>query len=351
MTGPKPRVFPFLILPLVFDIITIDLSDSPYITPVFTLLVGFSRVPYTIQEHLLYQSPLWRTKCLSKPWGNKLALPDVNEDIGHSLVHYLYTGDYQTLKPQIISVKTPDELNNPSATSKEPEAHGLREYRRSVRLYCVARTYGLEGLGSLSVYHMENPQDKISIWNILDIAGEAYGTLPDHEEWFTEYLRRKLEAALRVDRSLLKRQDFLGRIGMVKKFDQALMKSIAEIYTGRTGPGDRADGTDKEPASEDETSISAHRGEPVEVEPATWVYDTPTVEAEPKISIYDIPAVKAKPIRVSRVHNKPAMKVEPLQTFRVYDEPAEESVPIPVVPDFSDCFFDPREKKGRKHVI
>lgn len=297
-------------------------------------------MPYTIQERILYQSPQWETKCLSKPWGNKLALPDVHEDIGHSLVHYLYTGDYQTLKPQIIPSKTPDELNNPSATSKEPEAHGLREYRRSVRLYCVAQTYGLEGLESLSIYHIENPQDEISIWNILDIAGEAYRTLPDDEEWFTEYLRRKLEAAIRVEKSLLKKQKFLDRIGKVKKFDQALMKCIAEIYTGRTGPGDRAEGTDKKD------------DEPVEEEPAD-VYDTPTVEAEPDIPIYDMPAEEAKPIHVSRVYNKPAVKAEPLETFRDYDEPTKEAEPTPVTPDLIDWRqerFESRKKNGgRKH--
>ena len=119
----------------------------------------------------------------------------------------------------------------PGGAGREPEAHNLREYRRSVRLYCVARTYGLDELKHLSMQHIDIPQDGVSIWNVLDIAEEAYEKFPDDEVWFTEYLRRKLEDALRVDKNLLKRQKFLGRIGKVKKFDQSLMKIIAEIYT------------------------------------------------------------------------------------------------------------------------
>lgn len=241
-------------------------SDSPYITPIFTLLVGSSRVQYTVQEGFLMQSPQWAEKCKSKPWGNKISLPDVDEDIGHSLVHYLYTGKYQTLKPRAISSKPPDEAisskpsenaKNPTATSEEPGAHSLREYRRSVRLYCVARTYGLAGLTYLSICHIEHPQDEISIWNVLDTAQEAYEKLPDDEFWFDSYLRRKLKASLRVDKYLLKKKEFLGRIGKVKKFDQALMKGIAEFYTERAEPDNHKEGTNKEPASEDEPSLSA----------------------------------------------------------------------------------------------
>ena len=162
-------------------------------------------------------------KCNLKPWGNKIALPDVAKDIGHSLVHYLYTGTYQTMKPQTISEAGPGGAINPAN-------HDLLEYRRSVRLYCVARTYGLDELKRLSMHHIEISRDGISIWDVLDITEEAYEKLPDDEVWLTEYLKRKLEDRLGEDKSLFKRPEFHDRIGKVKIFDQALMKIIAEIY-------------------------------------------------------------------------------------------------------------------------
>ena len=174
-------------------------------------------------------------KCKSKPWGNKIELRDVDRDIGHSLVHYLYTGNYQTTKPQTISEAGPSGARTPTEIGNEFEAHNLREYRRSVRLYCVARTYGLDKLKHLSMHHIEIPQDGISIWDVLDIAEEAYGKLPDDEVWFTEYLRRKLEDKLRADKFLLKRPEFLGRIGKVKIFDQSLRVRANRLHP-RTSP-------------------------------------------------------------------------------------------------------------------
>lgn len=227
-------------------------SDSPYNAPIVTLLVGSSRVKYTIHSELLWQSPLWAKICKPKPWGPKISLPDVHEDIGHSLVHYLYSGKYQTLNPRAISSNPSDNAKNPTATSQEAEAHSLREYRRSVRLYCVAGTYGLAGLSILSIYRIENSQDEISIWNVLDVAQEAYEKLPDDDLWFDGYFRRKLKASLRMDKYLPKREEFLDRIGKVKKFDQALMKGITEFYTERAEPDIRMQGTDKEPAFENE---------------------------------------------------------------------------------------------------
>ncbi|MCJ1462319.1 hypothetical protein MMC07_000919 [Pseudocyphellaria aurata] len=222
-------------------------ETSPYNTPVFTLLIGDSRQAYTIQEALLYQSPQWEKKCKSRPWGEKIALRDVDEDIGHPLVHYLYTGLYQTLKPR---TEAPGDDKKPTATAKEPESHGLREYGRSVRLYCAARTYGLCGLVDLTIYHIEHPQEEIPIEKILDIAQEAYEKLPDDEMWFTDHLKRKLETELSVDSLLLKRQKFLDRIGKVKAFDQALIKCIVDILPmGRAGPGNRASATNDEPTT------------------------------------------------------------------------------------------------------
>lgn len=149
-------------------------------------------------------------------------------------MHYLYTGNYQTLKLPTITSKAPDDAKDPTATIMTPEAHSLLEYSRSVRLYCVARTYGLDGLGDLSITHIENSQDGISIWNVLDLAEKAYKKLPDEESWFTDYLSRKIEAALREDENLFKTKEFLGRIGNVRKFDQALMKIVAEIYSDKS---------------------------------------------------------------------------------------------------------------------
>src|SRR5438034_1497253 len=97
------------------------ISYRPYIGPAFSLLIGSSRIRYTVLQKFLCQSPKWADACTSNSWSRVIALPEVDEDLGHTLVHYLYTGTYQTLKLQDASVDT---------MSKR-----ITEYRRNIQLY------------------------------------------------------------------------------------------------------------------------------------------------------------------------------------------------------------------------
>lgn len=85
---------------------------------------------------------------------------------------------------------------------------------------------------------MQLLDSSVSIWDILEIAEEAYRKLPHDEVWFAEYLKGTVRAALRVDKILVTRNEFLCRIGRVKRFDQALMKIVAEIYVEVAGAED-----------------------------------------------------------------------------------------------------------------
>ena len=147
-------------------------------------------------------------------------MPDVGEDIGHTLVHYLSTGTYHTL-----------ELHNLSE-----HAMKVAEYNRSVRLYCVTKKYGLSGLEQLSKHYAEIYNKEISLLELLDVAEEAFQSLLDDEVWFTDCLKKKMTAAFEEDKSLFTKPIFLDHIGNVKRFDKALVKCIAEIYAEMDSP-------------------------------------------------------------------------------------------------------------------
>lgn len=160
----------------------------------------------------------------------------MDEDIGHALVHYLYTGSYQTLKPKDVSAAASDDPTGREGNGKAGNLDRLLEYKRSARLYCVAKTYGLFRLETLSMVRIESFKDGISIWDTLDIAEEAYKKLPNDAIWFSMYLKGKMQAAMNEDKHILTRKKFLGRIGRVTEFDRGLMKIIAQIYTGEKEP-------------------------------------------------------------------------------------------------------------------
>jgi hypothetical protein len=62
-------------------------------------------------------------------------LGDVDEDIGHSFVHFLYTGQHETLDSKCDHVKV---------------------YRKSVLAYQAARTYRLVDLEAVARKYIEH---------------------------------------------------------------------------------------------------------------------------------------------------------------------------------------------------
>ncbi|MCJ1242886.1 hypothetical protein MMC30_000082 [Trapelia coarctata] len=187
-------------------------ETSPYITPAFTLSIGPRRLQYTVLQGFLSECPEWAYICKSKHWSRTIELPDVYEETGHTLVHYLYTGTYQTLKLQ----------NSTESTT---------ELKRNIRIYCVAKKYKLAGLETLAKSTIESFEGEVSISEFLDIAKEAYQALPYDDIWFGFYLKKMINTVFKAAENWFGKSHFLEHIGEVKNFDRSLVKIIVELYT------------------------------------------------------------------------------------------------------------------------
>jgi hypothetical protein len=78
------------------------------------------------------QNPQWIA--FDNSWGEEIYLPDVDEGTGHVLIHYLYTGTYQTLDDIQFS----------------PAEMARVEFKRAVLAYSAAKKYMLHGLQRLA---------------------------------------------------------------------------------------------------------------------------------------------------------------------------------------------------------
>jgi hypothetical protein len=146
-----------------------------------------------------------------------IELPGVDEDIGHTLVHYLYTGSYQTLKPQGIS-GPPDSLT---------------EYKRAALVYCSARLYQLDDLATHAINNMQLFDKELSIIQILDIARDVYPKLLGDDLLLLEYLKTKVEAAYTADNTIFRTDLFTSYIGIDAAFTKALVKIMDQVYTNQ----------------------------------------------------------------------------------------------------------------------
>ena len=87
-------------------------------------------------------------------------MSDVHEDVGHTFVHFLYSGDYETLNWPL------DESTSDIA----------REYKRSILVYQASRIYYLPDLEALAKQKIEQLGEEVSVLYIHLIAKIAPGS-------------------------------------------------------------------------------------------------------------------------------------------------------------------------------
>lgn len=142
----------------------------------------------------------------SEKWTKMLAMP--------SLIHYLYTRQYQ-----ILGV---------GALSKDERVP--TEFKLSVLAYCGAKLCGINELEELSKARIENLSKDLSIFDIQHVTEDIAGKLPRHGYWFFTQVDDWVKAALLVDDTLLTDNRIVDPVGRNAVFDKALVKCLTEMY-------------------------------------------------------------------------------------------------------------------------
>ena len=244
----------------------------PYTKACCYLSVGPNRIPYTVPTHYLKKSPRFSHQLVYYSGGRTIEEPELDEDIGHTLVHFLYTDEYQTLKRPILR-KVEDEAT---------------EYRRSVLVYQTASKYELPLLMEHAKENIGKFDDAASVFEALDIAKVVYDKLQGGDEvWFYNYLKRKLKDAFDADEILFAQDKFIGFIDESPMFSRMLVKLVVEIYSdtlSRTRiENDQAEESDHHDRLLNESSELEYS------EPATEDRPEPVVEEEPEPAPDEVP--------------------------------------------------------------
>ncbi|KAF2129711.1 hypothetical protein P153DRAFT_396065 [Dothidotthia symphoricarpi CBS 119687] len=189
---------------------------SPYTSCRVVLHIGPNAVVHYVPKDFVH-FPQW-----VKPnrWG-EIALPDVDTDTGHTLVHYLHTGTYQT-------------LNNGAFSPKE-EARA--EFKRALSTYVMTITYDLLDLQLLTMREMEDQGAQMDIFEMFEAIKEDFAKL-DPTTWFYEYLHRKARAAFEEDHTVFTKNVFLESLNnaalnkfmlicVVKLYDDKVSRMLA----------------------------------------------------------------------------------------------------------------------------
>ncbi|BCS00279.1 uncharacterized protein AKAW2_50620A [Aspergillus luchuensis] len=117
--------------------------------------------------------------------------PEVDDDIGHTFIHYLYTGDYQTLKP--------------ASTSNMPWR--AIEYRRSVLAYSAGTRCGVDGLVHHGRKYMQIFDKDVSLFDMIDLGRECFPRI-DEDRWYSEYLTNRIMTSFESEEGIFQQEEF-----------------------------------------------------------------------------------------------------------------------------------------------
>ena len=220
---------------------------SPYTARTVTLCIGPSRAKYFVSQAMVDQYPGLKTKLQERDNPNApLMLREVDEDIGHTLTHYLYTGQYQTLS--LGSVPDEDRLET--------------EFKRSVLAYCAARLCGIDKLEELTKEKIEELSRELTIFNLQTVAEEVHSKLPEEGDWFSVRMNKWIKTQLADDDTLLTNDHLVGVIGGCALFDKAVVKGLTELYGEQKAKNSAVDETNSPPEQEGEEEEEAEEAEP-----------------------------------------------------------------------------------------
>ncbi|OJJ88736.1 uncharacterized protein ASPGLDRAFT_31849 [Aspergillus glaucus CBS 516.65] len=191
---------------------------SPYLTKIITLYCREKKYRYAVPQHFVEQAPVLAASLNQPHVIPSLWLDKAEEDIGHTIVNWLYTGLYET-------------LHDPTT---QGTAKRQKEYRRSAEVYCVSVFYGMSGLAIQAMQYVRTFDDAVDIHMILGIAKEIFAKYPGRTDSFVGYinhLREKLSSVVQADGGFFKQEDFVKGFGQVPEFDKFMVQQMVGFYS------------------------------------------------------------------------------------------------------------------------
>lgn len=230
-------------------------------------------------------------------------LPELDQNTAHTLIHFLYTGKFQSLSILASSDKIIPEL-----------------YKLGTSVYCAAARYKLPGLAELAQNKMKSLDEEMSIFDILSVARDvAFPLLPEDDVWYPSYVEDSLNNAMADDPEPFRKPDFITSVGSDSKLLQLVWKTVMNNYARAPAtPAANNEGTSTPTAElvpELQESIGDENDVSAAVPQKTAEADEPAVIAvsvpAPRDDVTEAPAVED--VIVPKLTKEAAPKVEEAQ--------------------------------------
>ena len=142
-------------------------------------------------------------------------LPDVDVETGHVIVHFLYTGQYQTL-PYI------EEESGPS--------HSRADFKKAISAFIAAKNYKLTALQELARTEVSKCGENIGILQAAHAIGkDTLSALQEDAVWLQDLILKKADQAFENNDEIFSSTSFFSGIKS-HKLAKLLGRHVAKLY-------------------------------------------------------------------------------------------------------------------------
>ena len=194
----------------------LTVSYRPYATTqMVSLEVGPEATRFLVHDSVLSRSEVLAAKSYPLAFVKQsVLLPELDLNTAHTLVHYLYTGKYQSLNTLASSDKVIPEV-----------------YKLGAGVYCAAARYKLPGLAELAQNKLKSLDEDMSIFDILTVARDhAFPLLPEGDLWYPSYVEQSLNNAMADDPEPFRKPDFITTVEGNSRLLQLVWKTVMSNY-------------------------------------------------------------------------------------------------------------------------
>jgi len=180
-----------------------------------SLEVGPEATRFLVHDSILSRSEILAAKSYPLAFVKQsVLLPELDLNTAHTLVHYLYTGKYQSLNTLASSDKVIPEV-----------------YKLGAGVYCAAARYKLPGLAELAQNKLKSLDEEMSIFDILTVARDhAFPLLPEDDLWYPSYVEQSLNNAMADDPEPFRKPDFITTVEGNSRLLQLVWKTVMSNY-------------------------------------------------------------------------------------------------------------------------
>jgi len=189
-----------------------QIFTKPYTGPMITFMFGNTRKAYYIPKDFLQNSD-WINQC---HYNHNVVVPQISEDVGHVIIHYMYTGEYQVLKKYYAGILMSD--------NKE-------EFRMALTVLFASETYHLSGLNELAKSEVTRLREDFPISIMLQAIDDifrasSFALAIVSKKWVKNYLTSQIREEFKKNESAFEDSSMF-----LPLLDIDLIKTVASSLT------------------------------------------------------------------------------------------------------------------------